>query len=49
MQMEKWIKVHEGMRTKTQVEIDRKLLRLMERRKEWVKHKEHRLLEINNT
>lgn len=48
LQPEKWIKVHERMETEIQVEICRKLLRLMRRRKEWVKYKEYRFLEIDN-
>lgn len=45
LQTEKWIKVHERMGTEIQVEIGRKLLALR-RRKEWVKYKEYRFLEI---
>lgn len=46
LQTEKWIKVHEKMGTEIQVEIGRKLLTLRRRRKEWVKYKEYRFLEI---
>ena len=45
LQTEKWIKVLERMGTEIQVEIGRKLLTLR-RRKEWVKYKEYRFLEI---
>lgn len=46
LQPEKWIKVHERMGTEIQAEICRKLE--AHEKKEWVKYKDCRFLELDN-